>query len=179
MGTSLVEIGNTSAIEITTDLLTADAMAVTPGAAAFVREWGGNPLPAKVRRIEPAAFTKISALGLEEQRVRAILDLSDPPPPALGHDLHVSVAIVVWEGRNVLTIPSTALFRSGSDWSVFTVHDGRAHLTTVQPSKSDAFNTVVERGLVEGEEVVTQPSDLLRDGMRVKSEVGPTTGGHS
>jgi HlyD family secretion protein len=168
-GTPLVEIGNISALDIVADLLTADAMRVQTGAAATVTDWGGpRPIAARVRRVEPAAFTKISALGLEEQRVRVVLDLAEPPPPGLGHDFHVNVSIVVWNGENVLTIPSTALFRSGDQWAVFSLRDGRARLTPVTPGPSDSSSTAVAAGLSEAAEVVVQPSDVLRDGARAE-----------
>jgi len=167
MGSPLVELGNASAIEVTTDLLTEDAMAIGPGASAFVKEWGGDPLKAQVRSIDPAAFTKVSALGLEEQRVRVILDLAEKPPAGLGHDFHVSVSIALWHGDNVLIVPSTSLFRSGTQWAVFTVHGGGAQLRFVETGRSDNSRTAIDRGLTEGEEIVTQPSDLLRDGSRV------------
>jgi HlyD family secretion protein len=168
VGSPLVEIGNTRAIEITTDLLTEDAMAIKPGAAALIQEWGGDALKAQVRSIEPAAFTKISALGLEEQRVKAILDLTDKPPATLGHDFHVSVSIVLWRDDNVLTVPSTALFRSGDQWVTFVVDNGSAHLRVVEPGRADSSKTAIVSGLAEGEEIVTQPSDLLQEGTRVK-----------
>lgn len=167
-GTPLVEIGNTTAIEVAADFLTTDAMSVQPGARATIRDWGGPaPLAARVRHIEPGAFTKVSALGLEEQRVPIVLDLTGEPPAGFGHDFHVNVAVVVWAGRDVLTIPSTALFRVGDDWAVFTLANERAHLTRVEPGRSDASRTVIERGLHEGEQVVVQPSDALQDGSRV------------
>jgi HlyD family secretion protein len=168
-GSLLLEIGNTSGIEVTTDLLTEDAMRISPRAPALIREWGGDPLKAQVRNIEPAAFTKVSALGLEEQRVLAILDFVDRPPATLGHDFHVSVSIVVWQGDNVLTIPSTSLFRSGNDWAVFVVSGDRAELRIVRPGKSDGTRTVINEGLAEGENIVTQPSDLLQNGSRVRA----------
>ncbi len=168
VGTPLVEMGNTADIEIAADLLTADAMQVRPGAAATLRDWGGSEtIPARVRRIDPAAFTKVSALGVEDQRVPVILDLAGPPPPGLGHDFRVTAAIVTWQGRNVLTIPSTALFRMGDRWAVFTVRDGRAHVTVVTPGRSDGARTVIERGLADGDTVVVQPSDALNDRARV------------
>lgn len=169
-GTPLVEIGNVSTLEFTADLLTTDAMRVRAGAAATIRDWGGSaPVAARVRRIEPGAFTKISALGLEEQRVRVVLDAAEPPPPGMGNDFHVSVSIVVWNGENVLAIPSTALFRSGDQWAVFAIRDGRARLTLTTPGPSDSARTVVADGLSEGQRVVVQPSDLVRDGTRVKA----------
>jgi HlyD family secretion protein len=167
-GTPLVEIGDTNDIEIAADLLTADAMQVRPGATATLRDWGGEPISARVRRIDPAAFTKVSALGIEEQRVPVMLDLVRPPPAALGHDFRVNAAIVTWQAEGVLTVPSTALFRArGGRWAVFTVRDGRARLTAVTPGPSDGARTVIERGLADGDTVVVQPSDALSDSARV------------
>jgi HlyD family secretion protein len=101
------------------DLLTADVLQVHPEARASLRDWGGHDvIAARVRRVDPAAFTKVSALGLEEQRVRAVLDLVGPPPPGLGHDFRVTVSIDIWQGQNVITVPSTALFRTGASWAV-------------------------------------------------------------
>jgi HlyD family secretion protein len=173
-GTPLVEIGNTSAIEIAADFLTTDAMVVQSGARARIRDWGGpEPLAARVRHVEPGAFTKTSALGLEEQRVSIVLDLVGEQPATFGHDFHVNVDIVVWTGDHVLTIPSTALFRVGDSWAVFAVREGRAHLTKVSAGRSDATRTVVERGLNVGEQVVVQPSDALHDGSRVGTRQQP------
>lgn len=169
-GAPLLEIGNISTLEFVADLLTTDAMMARAGAAATIRDWGGSrQIAARVRRIEPGAFTKVSALGLEEQRVRVVLDPAESPPTGLGNDFHVSVSIVVWNGANVLAIPSTALFRAGEHWAVFAIRDGRARLTQVTPGPSDGVRTVIEEGLSEGEEVIVQPSDLIRDGTRVKA----------
>lgn len=167
-GTPLVEIGNTSDLEVAADLLTADAMRVRPGSAASLRDWGGGvDIPARVRRIDPAAFTKASALGIEEQRVPVVLDLVGPPPPGLGHDFRVNAAIVTWQGNNVVTVPSTALFRTGDRWAVFTVRNGRVRLTEVTPGASDGSRTVTDQGLSAGDVVVIQPSDALSDGARI------------
>ena len=167
-GTPLVEIGNTTGLEIAADFLTTDAVAVRPGAPATIRDWGGEEaLTAWVRQVDPGAFTKVSALGLEEQRVPIVLDLVSDRPATLGHDFHLNVAIVVWTGTDVLTIPSTALFRVGESWAVFVVRDGRARLARVTVGRSDGTRSVVERGLAEGEEVVVQPSDALQDGSGV------------
>jgi HlyD family secretion protein len=167
-GAALVEVGNLEHLEIVADLLSSDAALVRPGAAAFVSAWGGQPLPARVRRVDPSGFLKVSALGLEEQRVHVILDLAEPPPVGLGHDYRVNVAIVVWEGNDVLRVPSTALFRVGGDWTAFAIRDGRARLSKVGTGASDAASTVVASGLVEGEKVIPQPSDALSDGTRVE-----------
>lgn len=169
-GTPLLEIGNTNGLEITADFLTADAVKVRADAPATIRDWGGDaPLTARVRHVEPGAFTKVSALGLEEQRVSVVMDLVGERPAALGDAFHVNVDVEIWRGDNVITVPSTALFRSGNAWAVFVVRDGRAHLTTVVTGRSDGARTVVDRGLTSGEEIVLQPSDALADGARVRS----------
>ena len=173
-GTPLVQVGNVTVIEIVADFLTTDAMSVKPGAKAIIRDWGGSEaLTARVRQIDPGAFTKVSALGLEEQRVPIVLDLVGERPPAFGNDFHVNVAIVVWAGHDVLTVPSTALFRMGESWAVFVVRDGRAQLRRVTVGKSDDTRSVVEKGLDAGEEVVIQPSDALQDGSRVATLTKP------
>lgn len=167
-GTPLVELGNVETIEVVADFLTTDAVSVKPGAKATILDWGGSEtLAARVRQVESGGFTKVSALGLEEQRVPIVLDLTSERPAALGNDFHVNVAIVVWTGRDVLTIPSTALFRIGESWAVFVVRDGRAHSQKVAVGRSDDTRTVIERGLQDGDEIVIQPSDALRDGSRV------------
>jgi HlyD family secretion protein len=174
-GTPLLEVGDTANIEVAADFLTTDAMAVQPGARATIHDWGdGPPLSARVRRIEPAAFTKVSPLGLEEQRVSVVLDVTAPRPLAFGHEYHVKVAIVVWTGEDVLTIPSAALFRVGDEWAVFVVRNSRAQLTRVVAGRSDGTRTVVERGLAPGDRVVIQPSDALKDGSRVAALVSTT-----
>lgn len=167
-GTPLLEVGDTANIEVAADFLTTDAMGVQPGAPATIRDWGnGPPLAARVRRIDPAAFTKVSPLGLEEQRVPVVLDLVEPRPLTFGHDYHVNVAVVVWKGDDVLTVPSTALFRVGEDWAVFVMRNNRAELTRLSVGRSNGTRTVVDRGLAAGDLVVVQPSDALQDGSRV------------
>jgi HlyD family secretion protein len=167
-GTPLVEMGNTTDIEVAADLLTADAMQVRPGAIATLHDWGGgDAIPARVRRIDRAAFTKVSALGLEEQRVPVVLDLVGPPPPGLGHDFRVNAAIVTWQGEKVLSVPSTTLFRTGDRWGVFTIRDGRVHLAVVTPGRSGSTRTAIDSGLSDGDVVAIQPSDALTDGARV------------
>jgi HlyD family secretion protein len=169
-GAPIVELGDPRHLEISAELLSSDAASVRVGANATITGWGGpRALAARVRRIDPAAFTKISALGLEEQRVRVILDLVDPLPPGLGHDYRVDVAITTWTGTNVLRVPSTALFRSGARWAVFVIHEDRARLVFVELGPSDGDWTVAERGLSSGDVVVAHPSDQIRDGVRVRS----------
>lgn len=168
VGSPLVEMGNVGELEIVADLLSSDAASVKEGAAATISGWGsGPPLAARVRRVDPAGFTKISALGLEEQRARVTLDLDAPPPVGLGHDYRVDVAITVWESKSELRVPSTALFRVDDRWSAFAIRDGRAQQVQVETGPADANFTVVRSGLKEADEVIPQPSDALKDGMRV------------
>ncbi|HEY0715033.1 MAG TPA: HlyD family efflux transporter periplasmic adaptor subunit, partial [Polyangia bacterium] len=167
-GTPLVEIGDTSNLEVSADLLSSDAAVVRVGAKAVVTGWGGEQaIAGSVRRIDPAAFTKVSALGLEEQRVPVVVDLKPPIPGALGHDYRVDVAIVTWDGQGILQLPATALFRDGEQWAVFLARGGRAHKTVVQLGPSDGTSTFVKDGVGEGDVIVTQPSDAIQDGTRI------------
>ncbi len=174
-GTPLVQVGDVGQLELVADLLSSDAAQVRAGAAARVTGWGGPPFDARVRKIEPAAFTKVSALGLEEQRVQVVLDLARPPPPELGHDYRVDVAIVVWEGVDVVRVPATALYRDGNEWAVFALEGGRARVRRVAIGPSDGEWTAIERGLASGDEVVAQPLDAIRDGTRVISIANRST----
>ncbi len=170
-GTPLLEVGDTAHLEVHADLLSSDAANVRPGADATVTGWGGpKPIHARVRRIDPAAFTKVSALGLEEQRVHVVLDLTDPAPPGLGHDYRVDAAVVVWESKDVLRAPSTALFRSTDRWTVFVVRDGRARKLPVDVGPSDGTTTAITNGLNEGDSVIVQPSDVIDDGTRIEAK---------
>jgi HlyD family secretion protein len=168
-GTPLFEVGDVHRLELRAELLSSDAAEVRPGAAAAATGWGGpQSLEARVSRIDPAAFTKVSALGLEEQRVRVVLNLAGPPPPGLGHDYHVDVSIVVWTGKDVLRVPSTALFRAGERWAVFRVVDLRARKALVDIGQTDGTSTVVANGLQVADEVIAQPSDAIDDGTAVR-----------
>lgn len=170
-GTPLVEVGDPEDLECEVDVLSADAVRVEPGQRARLDHWGGpEPLEARVRTREPAAFTKISALGVEEQRVNIILDILDPPDrrAALGDGYRVEAAIVVDERRNVLKAPSGALFRRGDAWAVFVVENGRAVERPVRPGVGDGFETEILEGLREGEVVVPHPTDRVRHGVRVR-----------
>ena len=169
-GTPLIEIGDVTSLEIRADLLSSDAASVRDGATATVTGWGGTkPLAAKVRRVEPAAFTKISALGLEEQRVHVELDFVGSLPPGIGHDFRVDLAIATWSTSNALRVPARSLFRAGERWAVFAVRDGRAHRVFVDVGETDGTLTVVERGLGEGDRIIAQPSDAVIDGTLVRS----------
>lgn len=169
-GAPLIEIGDPRDLEIVVDLLSTDAVKVEPGAEAAIEAWGGAEiLNARVRRIEPAGFTKISALGIEEQRVNVILDFADPPERwrALGHGYRVEARITIWQGQELLLIPLSALFREGDDWAVFALEDGRARLRRVEIGHRSNLEAEVIEGLEVGQRVVLHPSDRVRDGVRI------------
>jgi HlyD family secretion protein len=169
-GEPLVEVGDPAQLEIVADLLSTDAVRIRPGARAIVERWGSDEgLDATVRRIEPAGFTKVSALGVEEQRVNVILDLARPDDEdaALGDAYRVELRIVVWEAADVLQVPTSALFRSGGRWAVFAVRDGKAHLTTVEIGRQTGREAEVIDGLEEGAVVIVHPPDSVADGIRV------------
>ena len=166
-GTPLVEIGDTAALEVVVDVLSPDAVRIRPGAMMLIEDWGGeSPLVARVRLVEPSAFTKTSALGVEEQRVNVIGDFLNPPE-RLGDRYRVEARIVVWEGADVLRVPTSALFRSGDGWAVFLVEDGTASLRSVTIGHRNYQASEVIEGLSQGHEVVLYPSDELADGVLV------------
>lgn len=169
-GTPLVEIGDPTELEVVAELLSADAVRVPPDADARIEGWGGSPLEARVRRVEPTGFTKVSALGIEEQRVRTILDLLAPPEerPGLGHGYRVTARITIERHEDTLLVPLGALFRQGADWAVFIAgEEGLATLRTVEVGARDARNAVVLSGLSEGEQVIMHPSDRIADGVEI------------
>jgi HlyD family secretion protein len=169
-GEPLVEIGDPADLEVVADLLSTDAVRVQPGAEALIEQWGGDgSLRARVRRVEPSGFTKISALGVEEQRVNVILDLEHPPSEwsRLGDGYRVEVRVVVWASPDAVTVPTSALFRRAGGWAVFVVEDGRAHLRAVAVGQRTPAHAEVLDGLTPGQEVVLHPSDTLTDGARV------------
>lgn len=168
-GTPILEIGDPGNLEIVVDLLSRDAVRVKEGTGASVTGWGGAPIPAKVERVEPSAVTKVSALGIDEQRVKVILSLSAPPEEwrALGHGFRVIARIVLWRGEGVLTIPVGALFRDGPDWATYVVRDGRAALQRIKlGERNEEFAQVLD-GLAAGNEVILHPSDLVAEGTAV------------
>lgn len=169
-GEPLLEIGDPHDLEIVVDLLSTDAVKVKAGAEARIDSWGGaHDLRARLRRIDPAGFTKVSALGIEEQRVNAVLDIIDPPDKwiTLGHDFRVFVRIVVWKSENALRVPLGALFRKGRDWAVFKVDNGRARLTRVKIGHRNAEMAEIQGGLAAGDRVVLHPSDRVADAVRI------------
>ncbi|ESR23379.1 efflux RND transporter periplasmic adaptor subunit [Lutibaculum baratangense] len=168
-GKLLAEIGSTSDLEIVVDLLSNQALSIEQGARATITEWGGQPLEARVRRIDPAAFTKVSALGIEEQRVNAVLDIEAPRETyaRLGHGFRVYVEIVVWTGDDILLVPLGALFRAGPDWAVFVVEEGQARLRRVEIGRRNTQVAQVLSGLEAGDLVILHPSDRVEDGIEV------------
>lgn len=172
-GSPLVEIGDPLDLEVVADLLSADAVQVKVGAAVSIDGWGGPPLRGRVTRIEPEGFVKVSALGIEEQRVRTIVDFVDPPEAwsALGNDFRVIVRVALWNAESVLTVPVAALFRRGDDWAVFALRDGLARATVVDIGRRNDRMAEVLSGLSAGDQVVLHPSDRIADGVAVAERI--------
>ncbi|HEY2743934.1 MAG TPA: HlyD family efflux transporter periplasmic adaptor subunit [Polyangia bacterium] len=174
-GTALVEVGDPSLLEVAVDLLTVEAVRVRPGMAAFIDHWGGKEaLTARVRSVEPSGFTKVSALGVEEQRVRVLLDLVAPPAEwrTLGDNFRVEVHIVVWQSDSVLRAPGAALFRRGESWAAFVVDGGRARARTLSIGEMSADSAEVRGGAQAGDVVILRPGESLQDGARVAARRG-------
>lgn len=176
-GAPLVELGDPSDLEVEVDVLTTDAVQIQPGARVDLEGWGGeHSLAAVVRLVEPSAFTKISALGVEEQRVNVIADLVGPLAErvSLGDNYRVDARIVVWERTDVLKCPTGALFRDADGWAVFAVGaDGRATRRGLSIGRRSDLEAEVLGGLGAGDRVVLHPGDTLRDGIRVKVRPAP------
>lgn len=167
-GEALVEIGNPDSLEIVADLLSSDAVRVEAGQRVVIDEWGGElPLAGIVRRVEPYGFTKVSALGIEEQRVNVIIDISDPRERwrRLGHGYRVETRIVLWQGDDVLKVPLTALFRDGEEWAVFVAADGHARRRHVVLGHRNGLEAEITSGISDGEQVVLHPSDRIVEGV--------------
>jgi HlyD family secretion protein len=164
VGARIADIGDSSRLEVVIELLSSDAVRVVPGTAATITDWGGDTLlKARVKRIDPAAFTKVSALGIEEQRVNAVLELLDSDA-RLGHGFRVNAEIPIWESRSALQVPISALFRTGDQWTVFVVSGNRAKTTGVEIGHMNDDAAEVLAGLSEGDTVITHPNDTLGDG---------------
>lgn len=170
-GEPLLEIADPAALEVVVDVLTADAVRIGSGMPALLTGWGGEPLTAVVRHVEPSAFTRVSALGVEEQRVNVVLDL-EKRPAALGDGYRVDARIVVWSDDASLTVPAAALFRGAGGWHAFAVEDGRARLRSVEIGERGETLAQVLGGLEIGERVVLFPSDDLEEGTPVREAGG-------
>jgi HlyD family secretion protein len=169
VGDPLLEIGDPRSLEIVSDLLSTDAVRVSPGDPVSIEQWGGNqPLEGRVRRVEPSGFMKVSALGVEEQRVNVIIDFADEGESArIGDGYRVEVRIVVWREAAALKVPVGSLFRRGEDWAAFLVESGRVRSQPVQIGQRNDREGQVLKGLSEAQTVVLFPPDTLTDGARV------------
>lgn len=173
-GDPLIEVGDPRSLEIIADYLSSDAVRVEPGDSAEISDWGGDRLRARVRRVEPSGFTKISALGVEEQRVNVILDLENDQEAAarLGDAFRVEVGIEIWREDDVLTVDNGALFRQGNAWATYRIVDGAAQLTEVLLGQRGSRASQVLDGLEEGDTVVLYPPSALEDGGAVEAQSG-------
>ena len=169
-GTPLLEIANLDDLETASDYLSADAVEIRAGMPVEIAQWGGGePLKGVVRRVEPHGFTKISALGVEEQRVWVITSFTDPRSAwkSLGDGYRVETRVETWHGDQVLQVPEGALFRKADGWALFTDDDGRARLKEVKVGHRDGLKAEILSGLEEGTPVIVNPSDDVADGTRV------------
>jgi HlyD family secretion protein len=170
-GQPLLEIGNPASLEVEVEVLSTHAVKIAPGSKVILDRWGGGQtVEGTVRRVEPSGFTKISALGVEEQRVRVIVDFVSPREDwqSLGDGYRVEARFVLWQGDDILQVPTSALFRQGEGWAVFAVEGGRARLTPVETGQRAGLATQVVSGLAAGTRVVSHPDDKIADGTRVK-----------
>lgn len=171
-GTPLLEVGDPADLEVRIEVLSRDGVAIPAGAKVFLDQWGGEQaLEARVRLVEPSAFTKVSALGVEEQRVYVIADFTDPVEQraTLGDGYRVEARIVRWSADDVLRVPAGALFQREGQWQAFVIEGSRAQLRSVTIGQSNGLETEILAGLAEGDRVVLYPGDRITDGSRVRS----------
>jgi HlyD family secretion protein len=168
-GTPLLEIGDPLDLEVVADLLSTDAVEIKPGAPVLIDGWGGAPIKARVTRVDPVGFLKVSALGIDEQRVHVTIDFVDGPKSwsTLGHDYRVTVHVTVWNSDNAVAVPVGALFRKDDTWAVFLVKEGRARIALVQIGHRNSRVAEVISGLSVGDRLVLYPSDRIGDGVRI------------
>ena len=170
-GTQIMEVGDTNDMESEIELLSSDAVGVQPGADANIEEWGGDiPLRGKVTVVEPGGYTKVSSLGVEEQRVKVRIDFVDPLPPGMviGDRFRVEARIVTWHGENVLQVPTGALFRRGGDWMAFLFDGGKARAVKVEIAHNNGVTAEVRSGLTEGQRVLVHPPDAVEEGSAIR-----------
>ncbi len=170
-GQPLLEIGDPESLEVEVEVLSTHAVRIAPGSRVILDRWGGErAVEGRVRVVEPSGFTKISALGVEEQRVRVIVDFASPRDAwaRLGDGYRVEARFVLWEGDDVLQLPTSALFRQGEGWAAFVLDGGRARLAPVETGQRAGLATEVRSGLAAGDRVVAHPDETVRDGARVK-----------
>jgi HlyD family secretion protein len=167
-GAPLMEIGDPQVLEVVVDVLSQDAVRIRPGARVRIEHWGGDePLAGRVQRVEPAAFTRTSALGVEEQRVNVLITLEEPVErrKALGDGYRVEARITLWEGADVVQVPESGLFRQGEQWAVFLAQDGKARLRPVKLGQRNGLRAQVLEGLVPGDTVIVHPGDSVKEGV--------------
>ena len=170
VGQQLLEVGDVTDLEIVSDLLSSAAVAVRPGQTVLIEQWGGGQaLQGRVRRVEPSAFTKISALGVEEQRVNVLIDFENGSDAlqSLGDGYRVEVRIIVWSKDDVLRVPTSSLFRHEGEWAVYRVIDGVARRQLVQIGLRNGLEAEVLNGLAAGEQIVVYPGDAIADGVKL------------
>lgn len=168
-GTPLVEVGDVADIEVVVELLSNDAVRVREGFKVLLEDWGGPPVLGRVRLVEPFGYKKISALGIEEQRVGVVIDFVGHPPPQLGHGYRVTSRIVLWETEAATRVPIGALFRRGDAWAAFVVEGEVAHERQVRVGWLDGLNAQVLDGLRQGDKVVVHPGAAVEDGVRIEA----------
>lgn len=169
-GESLIDIGDPRALEVEVDVLSADAVRIEPGMPVIIDRWGGNaPLAGRVKTVEPGGFTKISALGVEEQRVWVIVEMTSPAEDwaRLGDGYRVDAGFILWEGSDVLQVPTSALFRHGSGWAVFVVEEKKARRRDVSVGHRSGFTAEILSGVSADDMVIVHPNDEIDDGVRV------------
>ncbi|MCG6192118.1 efflux RND transporter periplasmic adaptor subunit [Leptospira sp. FAT2] len=166
MGTPILEVGDTNRLEIAVEVLTQEAVHLHPGNPVEIEGWGGEKLEGKLKLVEPAAFTKVSSLGVEEQRVRAIVDFA--PPPEMGEGFQVRCKIVSEKKENRIIAPTAALFREGEDWYVFRVLKNKAKKTKVKMEARSGDNALIADGLNEGDEVILFPGEGIQEGSKIR-----------
>jgi HlyD family secretion protein len=170
-GEPLVTIGNPLSLEVEVDVLSADAVRIRPGSRVLFTRWGGEgALEGKVRAVEPSGFTKVSALGVEEQRVLVIADIvsSRQAWAKLGDGYRLEASFILWEGEGILQAPSASLFRHGDGWASFVADGGRARLRPVTLGQRSGQSAQILSGLSEGASVIVHPSERVRDGARIR-----------
>ena len=170
-GQPLLVVGDIRSLEIETDVLSADAVRIKPGMRVEFHRWGGDtPLQGRVRNVEPVGFTKISALGVEEQRVLVISDITSDTAEwqDLGDGYRVEAEIILWESAEVLQIPASALFRFNGGWALFVMEDGKAVRRVVKVGKRNGLSAQILEGIADGEQVITHPDNMIDDGVTVK-----------
>jgi len=171
VGEPLMDIGNSKNLEVRVEVLSSDAVKIKQGTAVLFKRWGRDePLTGSVRLVEPAGFTKVSSLGVEEQRVLVIVDITSPPEnwQVLGDGYRMEAHFIIWEGKNILQIPASALFRLGNQWAVFVEEKGKAGRRVVEVGQRNGLAAEIISGLKENEKVVAYPDDSISEGTKIR-----------